>query len=320
MRLCLSKRILLSASLLAVLAGSPPARADDTVVLTDGTRLRGKVVEDPRGGVTLTLPDGATRRLQPSQVKRVVHGGGIGAAATPAREAEGSDTVVLADGTEVRGTVAEEDPKAGVSLVRPGGEVKRFKPSEVKRVIYGGGLPPRAPTPAAAPAPPPIEPPSACEDDDACQRGSRCVGGQCRPTDERRRGGRGVTGIWVGGLTLWLTTYVADLITTAIITASVPEARWTSFGMSFVPLVGPFMQIGLGVARHDATPLQLGLLTASGALQGAGFTLFIAGLRARRSEGDDDVRAAAARAAPRWSLLPSVGPKSAGLTFTVSGL
>ena len=49
----------------------------DTVMLRDGGRLRGTIVEETRAaGVTIQLPDGRVERVAPEQVQRVVYGDG----------------------------------------------------------------------------------------------------------------------------------------------------------------------------------------------------------------------------------------------------
>jgi len=54
---------------LAVLLGVAPQGG--TVYTADGGRLRGTVLDAGPGGVTVQLADGATRKLEPSQVSRV---------------------------------------------------------------------------------------------------------------------------------------------------------------------------------------------------------------------------------------------------------
>ncbi|HEX9240989.1 MAG TPA: hypothetical protein VF875_00970 [Anaeromyxobacter sp.] len=73
------------------------------------------------------------------------------------------DTVFLADGGRVRGTVIEDSPTSGVTLQLPDGSFRKFPRAEVARVEYAGektAPPPAAPPPPmAAPAPPPAAPP-----------------------------------------------------------------------------------------------------------------------------------------------------------------
>jgi hypothetical protein len=56
-------------------ARKAPSDVDDTVVLRDGGRIRGVVIEEsPALGVRISLPDGTTRGLAPSEVERVIYG------------------------------------------------------------------------------------------------------------------------------------------------------------------------------------------------------------------------------------------------------
>ena len=68
--------------------------------------------------------------------------------AAEAGPAAGQDTVHLANGGRARGTVLEDDPKAGVTLQLADGTFRKYPRAEVARVEYAGEQ-------AAAPAPPP---------------------------------------------------------------------------------------------------------------------------------------------------------------------
>jgi hypothetical protein len=74
----LSRFGLVVAACLSASLGTSEARADDapdTVMLTNGGRVRGTVMEeDPEKGTSIKMPDGTVRRLDPSEVKRVVYG------------------------------------------------------------------------------------------------------------------------------------------------------------------------------------------------------------------------------------------------------
>jgi hypothetical protein len=77
----LSRRFgLLLGVCLSALTAASEARADDaldTVMLTNGGRLRGTVMkEDPQKGTSIKLVDGTVRRLLPGDVKQVRYGGG----------------------------------------------------------------------------------------------------------------------------------------------------------------------------------------------------------------------------------------------------
>jgi hypothetical protein len=71
-----------------VAPGPPEARADegaDTVVLANGMRQRGVVLEqDPQKGTSIRLPNGTIKRFARNDVQRVIYGGGLKPAASPA--------------------------------------------------------------------------------------------------------------------------------------------------------------------------------------------------------------------------------------------
>jgi hypothetical protein len=64
--------------------------------------------------------------------------------AGPALADDVRDTIMLANGGRIRGTVMEEDPKAGVLIRLPDGTTKRIPDREVNEVVYGGATPQRA--------------------------------------------------------------------------------------------------------------------------------------------------------------------------------
>lgn len=65
------------APLLLALALAAPASDPDTVLLVDGGRLRGTVIEESAtNGVTVQLPDGTTRHLELKQVFRIQYADG----------------------------------------------------------------------------------------------------------------------------------------------------------------------------------------------------------------------------------------------------
>jgi hypothetical protein len=80
-RLLVSLRwpVLSVALALGGLLASTPAQADestDTVLLTNGGRVRGLVMEeDPQKGTSIKLLDGTVRRLNSNEVKQVLYGG-----------------------------------------------------------------------------------------------------------------------------------------------------------------------------------------------------------------------------------------------------
>jgi hypothetical protein len=74
--------------ILGVLFPATQARADepiDTLLMTNGGRMRGTVMEeDPQKGTSIKLLDGTVKRLKPGEVKEVMYGGQEpGAAAVP---------------------------------------------------------------------------------------------------------------------------------------------------------------------------------------------------------------------------------------------
>jgi hypothetical protein len=72
------RRLLPLACLAGVLVATPAFADDipDTVILANGGRMRGIVMEeDPTAGVTIKLPDGTVKKLPAARVKQVVYGG-----------------------------------------------------------------------------------------------------------------------------------------------------------------------------------------------------------------------------------------------------
>lgn len=110
----------------------------DTVMLRDGGRLRGTVVEETRaGGVTIQLPDGRVERVAPGEVQRVVYG----------------DGAVGVLGGEPPASVPA--PAAAAAPAAPAGEAPAAAPEP--GVPPQAAVPPEAP-PAVAPPPPPPPP------------------------------------------------------------------------------------------------------------------------------------------------------------------
>jgi len=163
-----------------------------TVFTSDGGRLRGTVVDAGPTGVTVQLPDGATRKLDAAKVSKIDYADGTtwkpGAAPQAAAVAgvpspaakpssmaipvEKLDTVFLAKGGRVRGLVTEEGPE-GVVVRLVDGTERRYAPGQVSRIDWADGTrtelaaasaPPMAAAPAkpapAAPAPPPAAAPA----------------------------------------------------------------------------------------------------------------------------------------------------------------
>jgi 2-oxoglutarate dehydrogenase E2 component (dihydrolipoamide succinyltransferase) len=168
-----------------VLAAQP-----GTVFTTEGGRLRGTVLEAGPGGVTVQLPDGATRRVDAARVSRIDYADGTSWKPTPAAApqaapaapvvvaaapvapaarpssmaipAERLDTLFLAKGGRVRCLVTEEGAE-GVVVRLVDGTERRYAPGQVSRIEWTdgtrsdfAGAPAAAPKPApasAAPAP-----------------------------------------------------------------------------------------------------------------------------------------------------------------------
>jgi hypothetical protein len=64
-------------ALTLLLAGTARAQELDTVLLTNGGRMRGTIMEeDPQRGVSVRLPDGTVRKLEASEVKEVHYASG----------------------------------------------------------------------------------------------------------------------------------------------------------------------------------------------------------------------------------------------------
>jgi hypothetical protein len=83
-----------AAACLATSSASREARADevpDTVMLTNGGRVRGTVMEeDPAKGTSIRLLDGNVKRFSPQEVKEVIYGGGPAPAAPVATPSQGA--------------------------------------------------------------------------------------------------------------------------------------------------------------------------------------------------------------------------------------
>jgi hypothetical protein len=83
----LPRLALTTALTIGALLADKPARADnvtDTVLLTNGGRVRGTVMEeDPQKGTSIKLVDGTFQRLKPAEVKQVLYGGRVDPAPSP---------------------------------------------------------------------------------------------------------------------------------------------------------------------------------------------------------------------------------------------
>lgn len=163
---------MLAILLAAVLAAAP---TQDTLVIKDGTRLTGTIVEEsPTAGVTIRLEDGTLRRFDPDAIVRIERGSaapGPAAVAPPqaapppgAAVPQGPlDTVYLVSGGRVRGRVIAELPQEGVTIQLPDGSTRRFPSDQITRIEYADGsvrvrreAQPRPPPPPAMPPPQPM--------------------------------------------------------------------------------------------------------------------------------------------------------------------
>lgn len=215
----------------------------------------------------------------------------------------GPDEVVLVDGSRVRGTISVEDPKSGITIVLSNGSVRQIKAAEVKRTVYGGGLgaaatPPLAPTvtPPLAPAATPLVAPP--------PDGSAAPG--LRPSGSFKA-------LWVPSLITFSFVYVTTIVTTAVLNATVyqrPDSPGT--GIAVIPVLGPW--INLGVYSGEIGDAANALLVVSGVLQVASATGLIVGLAMSSPAGS-----ARTASPPRWAVLPTFGPRQAGLSLTWSG-
>jgi hypothetical protein len=80
-----SRWIVSTALVLGVVASAGSARADDTVFLVGGGRVRGTIMaEEPGKGVTIRLADGTTRVIKAAEVQRVQYEEKEAPAAAPA--------------------------------------------------------------------------------------------------------------------------------------------------------------------------------------------------------------------------------------------
>jgi hypothetical protein len=142
----MSKAVLLVAVSAAIGAASV-ARAD-TVMLKDGSQLKGTVIETVEGDhLVLQTESGAKEVVPWSEVKRVI--------ASPASPT--TDKVVLKDGTAVEGKVVEQKEGEYVVIVTSSGGKETIPWSEMKRVVLAPGSQPTttvAPTTTASAAAP----------------------------------------------------------------------------------------------------------------------------------------------------------------------
>ena len=118
--------------------------------------------------------------------------------------------------------------------------------------------------------------------------------------------------LWVPSLITLSTVYVITIVTTVALNVAVFDRPSSpSNGYAVIPLFGPW--INLGAYGDQVSDGVKGLLAASGILQIAGATGLIVGLAMSSPSGS-------ARATPpRWAVLPTFGPRQAGLSFTWSG-
>jgi hypothetical protein len=160
-----------------VLALVVAAAQPDTVFTVDGGRITGNVMEESAtAGITIQAPDGSVRRIERSQVLRIEYADGTispprpppqPAPVAPKAAGQGpSDVVFFVGGGRVRGTVIEENPRAGVRVKQLDGTYQTYPREDVARIEYADGTisqvapapAPQAAAPAAAPAEDPRRP------------------------------------------------------------------------------------------------------------------------------------------------------------------
>jgi hypothetical protein len=142
-------------ALLLVASIATTAHAD-TVILKDGTELKGTITETVEGvSVSITTESGSKETIPWAEVKRV-----IGGAAAPK-----TDKVILKDGSEIEGTITEQKEGEYLVITTTAGGKETISWTEVKRVVLAPGHTPKtvdatttgatnaAPTAAATPAP-----------------------------------------------------------------------------------------------------------------------------------------------------------------------
>jgi hypothetical protein len=117
----LSASVLAIGAVLALASAAHAGDADDTVLLTNGGRVRGTVLEeDPTTGVRLRMPDGKVRTFKKAQVKSVKYGGEA-ADAQPAPAAPPTSAPVVS---------APPEPARAPDLASYGGQPAGFGPSQ----------------------------------------------------------------------------------------------------------------------------------------------------------------------------------------------
>jgi hypothetical protein len=89
------------------------------------------------------------------------------------------------------------------------------------------------------------------------------------------------------------------------------DPDWATSGYASIPLAGPW--IILGAHPHSIRDTNKALLITSGIVQTLSATGLIVGLAVTTDGGS------AQASSPRWAVVPTFGPKQAGLTFTYTG-
>lgn len=204
------------------------------------------------------------------------------------------DTVLLTNGGRVRGQVMEDTAQV-VSVLLPDGTTRKIPRAEVARVDYAGTAPP-ATTPAA-PDGPPCSRDADCAADRFCDARDRCVPraplapppgappyvgpGTFAPSGDGRTETVGIKGLWLTGLIVFGSVYVAGIPAAAGISAAAGSKEPGSHaGMMAIPFAGPWLEAA-GVVEEESSEGTPGFV-AVGALQIVGATLFIIGVSVRR--------------------------------------
>ncbi len=227
---------LAAAACLVVCLGTRAARADDapdTVMLTNGGRMRGTVMEeDPQKGTSVKLLDGTVKRLAPGDVKRVVYAGDSQPAPPVAPPAPPAPAVA---------------PTLAVPMMMAAGSVPvMFEPSGSSEYQLSVTQPGRAMQQCLAPCTLGLQPGSALvavKGDVSFNQTIVVSPMTSRFVISRRRGGQLIAAEVIGG---------AGAITLIVMVATLPSAS-----------VGETVGLAVGVGVLGATSLILGLTAGS---------------------------------------------------------
>lgn len=231
-----------------------------------------------------------------------------------AARAEDPDTVMLANGGLVRGTVVEEDPVKGVSVRLADGTVRKVPPNELKRVVYAADAKAdaaRPASPSAGAAPAPAGAPSTAGSY-APSAGPDAPLYDVRATPHAKRRSS-IKGLWIPSLILWSTTYAATVAVTAGIVAGERSSNGAVIGESAIPFAGPWVMIADDHNKIDKDSGRMALSVLSGVVQDVCLLGFILGVSLHTGGSE-----AAKSQGPRLSASPVIAPGYAGLTASLT--